>query len=46
MEKHRYSRIDDFRGELSFEKQELSFKGVGEAEAYFRAQYLKAYSRR
>ncbi len=45
MEKHRYSTIDDFKGELSFKRQELSFKGVGEAGAYFRAQYLKAYSR-
>ncbi len=45
MDNHRYSSLDDFRGELSFKKQELSFKGVGEADAYFRAQYLKAYSR-
>lgn len=45
MDSHRYSRIEDFRGELSFKKQELSFKGAGEADAYFRAQYLKAYSK-
>ena len=45
MDSHRYSRIEDFKGELSYKKQELSFKGVGEADAYFRAQYLKAYSK-
>ncbi len=46
MDKHRYPKIDDLKGELCFKKQELSFKGSGEAEAYFRAQYLKAYSKR
>ncbi len=45
MEKHKNAMIDDFKGELSFKMQELTFKGVGEADAYFRAQYLKAYSR-
>jgi dihydroorotate dehydrogenase (fumarate) len=45
MEKHKNATIDDFKGELSFKMQELTFKGVGEADAYFRAQYLKAYSR-
>ncbi len=45
MEKHKNETIDDFKGELSFKMQELTFKGVGEADAYFRAQYLKAYSR-
>lgn len=45
MEEHRYSEIEDFRGELCFKKQELSFKDLGEANAYFRAQYLKAYKR-
>jgi len=44
MNEHRYSTIEDFRGELSFKKQELSYKDLGEAESYFRAQYLKAYS--
>ena len=43
MDAHRYTSLEDFRGELSFKKQELRFKGLGEAEAYFRAQYLKAY---
>jgi len=43
MEEHRYSRIEDFRGEFSFKKQELRFRDLGEAEAYFRAQYLKVY---
>lgn len=41
----RYRSIEDFRGELSFKKQELSFKDRGEAESYFRSQYLKAYSK-
>jgi dihydroorotate dehydrogenase (fumarate) len=45
MDKHKNATIDDFKGELSFKMQELTFKGVGEADAYFRAQYLKAYSR-
>lgn len=45
MGEHRYSSIEDFRGELSFKKQELSFKDLGEANAYFRAQYIKAYKR-
>lgn len=41
----RFRSIEDFRGELSFKKQELSFSGLGEAKNYFRAQYLKAYSK-
>jgi dihydroorotate dehydrogenase (fumarate) len=45
MGKHKNATIDDFKGELSFKMQELTFKGIGEADAYFRAQYLKAYSR-
>jgi dihydroorotate dehydrogenase (fumarate) len=45
MDNHRYSGIEDFRGELSYKKQELRFKGIGAANAYFRAQYLKAYSK-
>jgi len=45
MDKHKNATIDDFKGELSFKMQELTFKGVGEADAYFRVQYLKAYSR-
>ena len=36
--------IKSFCGELSFKKQELSFKSLGEAEAYFRSQYLKTYA--
>lgn len=46
MDGHHYSSIGDFRGELSFKRQGLTFKDGGEAEAYFRAQYLKAYSRK
>lgn len=45
MDEHQYSGIEDFKGELSFKKQELRFRDLGEAEAYFRAQYLKAYSK-
>ncbi len=44
MTEHLYERIEDFKGEISFRKQELSLKDLGEAESYFRAQYLKAYS--
>ena len=44
MDRHKYQGIDDFMGELSFRHQELQFKDLGEASAYFRAQYLKAYS--
>jgi dihydroorotate dehydrogenase (fumarate) len=43
MEDHQVTDIDDIRGELSFKKQELNFKDLGEASAYFRSQYLKAY---
>jgi len=46
MDKHQNATIDDFKGELSFKEQELTFKGASEADAYFRAQYLKAYVRR
>jgi len=45
MDEHQNAVIDDFKGELSFKKQEITFKGVGEADAYFRAQYLKAFAR-
>lgn len=45
MDRKKYATIDDFKGELSFKRQEQTFKGLGEADAYFRAQYLKAYSR-
>ena len=45
MDEHRCSSIEDFKGDLSFKRQELNFRGLGEAEAYFRAQYLKTYSK-
>jgi dihydroorotate dehydrogenase (fumarate) len=45
MNEHQYSAIDDFRGELSFKRQELTFRDLGEAGSYFRAQYLKVYSK-
>ena len=41
----RFRSIEDFRGELSFKRQELSYGDLGEADNYFRAQYLKAYSK-
>jgi len=41
----RFRSLEDFRGELSFKKQELSFSDLGEAEKFFRSQYLKAYSK-
>lgn len=44
MAEHLYEKIEDFKGEISFRKQELSLKDLGEAESYFRAQYIKAYS--
>jgi hypothetical protein len=45
MDKHKNATIDDFKGELSLKMQELTFKDKGGAGAYFRAQYLKTYSR-
>jgi dihydroorotate dehydrogenase (fumarate) len=36
--------ITSFRGDLSFKKQELSLKDLGEAKAYFRSQFIKTYS--
>lgn len=45
MDGHHYSAIDDFKGELSFKKQEISFKKPAEAEAYFRTQYMKTFSK-
>ncbi len=44
MARHKYENVGDFLGELSFRHQELRFKDIGEASAYFRAQYLKTYS--
>lgn len=45
MDARRYSTVDDYKGELSFKRLELSFKESQEAGAYFRAQYLKAYTK-
>jgi len=44
MDESNYASIEDLKGEISFKKQELSFRDLGEAENYFRVQYLKAYS--
>lgn len=43
MEEHRFSSLDDFKGELSFREQELSLKEPRMAEAFFRAQYMKFF---
>lgn len=43
MKEHKYSSIQDFQGEVSFKKQQLSFKDMGQAYAYLRAQYLESY---
>jgi dihydroorotate dehydrogenase (fumarate) len=43
MEEKGYASVNDFRGELSFKRQELDFKEPRQAEAYFRAQYMKTY---
>ncbi len=45
MQQHKFETISDFQGELSFRKQELTFRDMGEARNYFRAQYLKTYSK-
>ena len=44
MTEQKYPDLASFRGELSFKKQELSFKDLGEAGIYFRSQYLKTYA--
>lgn len=43
MKQHGQSAIADFRGEMSFKRQELSLKEPEAAEAYFRSQYMKTY---
>jgi len=45
MEAHHFSTVADFKGELSFKKQDLNVRGIGEAEAYLRSQYLKTYKK-
>ena len=45
MEDKQFGRVEDFKGELSFKRQELSFNDLGEAGAFFRSQYLKTYSK-
>jgi dihydroorotate dehydrogenase (fumarate) len=43
MKERGYDSLDEFRGEMSFKRQELSFKEPEGAEAYFRSQYVKTY---
>jgi dihydroorotate dehydrogenase (fumarate) len=45
MDENKYHSLDEFQGEISFKKQELSFRDMGQASNYFRAQYLKTYSK-
>jgi dihydroorotate dehydrogenase (fumarate) len=45
MSDKKFPALDDLRGELSFKKQELQFETLGESGAYFRNQYLKAYTK-
>ena len=45
MKDNQFFSTCDFKGNLSFIKQKLSFKNMGEADKYFRAQYLKTYSK-
>jgi len=45
MKDNQFISTEDFKGNLSFIKQKLSFKNMGEADKYFRAQYLKTYSK-
>ena len=45
MEEKKFGAIEDFQGEFSFRKQELSFHHLGESAAFFRHQYLKTYSK-
>ncbi len=43
MEEHGYQSLEDFRGELSWKRQQLAFHEPRDAEAFFRSQYIKAY---
>lgn len=43
MDHQQFSTIAALRGNLSFREQELSFKDLGEAAGFFRAQYLKTF---
>jgi len=43
MDKNQFSEVADLKGNLSFREQELSFKDLGEAASFFRAQYLKTF---
>ncbi|MFO7865870.1 MAG: dihydroorotate dehydrogenase-like protein [Candidatus Aminicenantes bacterium] len=45
MQPHGFESISDFKGEMSFRKQQLTFRDMGEAKSYFRTQYLKTYSK-
>jgi len=45
MKDHHFASVEDFKGELSFKKQDLNVRGIGEAEAFLRAQYMKVYKK-
>jgi dihydroorotate dehydrogenase (fumarate) len=43
MGEHRYQSLEDFRGELSWKRQQLAFHEPRDADAFFRSQYIKVY---
>lgn len=45
MKDNQFQSMSDFRGELCLKNQELSFKNLGQAKSYFRAQYMKTYEK-
>ncbi|MBD3413802.1 MAG: dihydroorotate dehydrogenase-like protein [Candidatus Aminicenantes bacterium] len=45
MDEKKFQSIQEFQGELSLKNQQLSFKDMGEAQSYFRAQYLKTFKK-
>ncbi len=43
MAEHGYQSLEDFRGELSWKKQQVAFAEPRNAEAFFRSQYIKVF---
>lgn len=44
MDEHGHQAVEDFRGELSWKRQQLAFHEPRDAEAFFRSQYIKVYT--
>jgi len=44
LEEHKYSRLTEIQGKLSLKEENLRIKGLGEATAYLRAQYIRLHS--